>query len=219
MRALGLPWTRQAQRQKRREMSPRVVDPAARRSAIAEAVFRVVERDGIEQASLRTVAAEAGLAIGSIRHYFDSQDDMIVFAAEALCRSVDQRVLAQSRSLDEDVRSACTAERVLIEVLPLDGSRPADAALLVAFTTAARTRPSLTPHTTRLYDGVRAFCHRVLTAMSESGAVAGDLDLVLEAQRLSSLLSGLVVDGVLHPDRMPPELSLSLVRRHFESLR
>ncbi|SES41580.1 TetR/AcrR family transcriptional regulator [Lentzea albida] len=200
-------------------MSPRVVDPVARRGAVAEAVFRVVGRNGVEQASLRTVAAEAGLAIGSIRHYFASQDDMIVFAAESLFRSVDQRIQAQLLLLDEGIDSACTAERVLVEVLPLDGSRPGDAALLIAFATAARTRPSLRPHTARLYDGLRAFCHRLLTAMSESGAVAGDLDLVPEAQRLSSLLSGLVVDGVLHPDRMPPELSLSLVRRHLDSLR
>ncbi|HEX8868042.1 MAG TPA: TetR family transcriptional regulator C-terminal domain-containing protein [Lentzea sp.] len=200
-------------------MSPRVVDPVARRQAVAEAVFRVVVRDGVEQASLRNVALEAGLAIGSIRHYFDSHDDMIIFAVEALIASIDERVMAHVQSLGDrtgDLRRP--GERVLSEVLPLDDRRRDEAVLWLAFATAARTRPSLKPHAERLYDGLRQLCHRALTVMSENGTV-GAIDVQLEAERLASLLNGLTVDGVLHPDRMTPELTVSLLRRHFDSLR
>ncbi|WP_434440683.1 TetR/AcrR family transcriptional regulator [Lentzea sp. E54] len=200
-------------------MSPRVVDPAARRQAVAEAVFRVVVRDGVEQASLRNVAVEAGLAIGSIRHYFDSHDDMIIFAVEALIESTEQRVFAQVRSLGDRSGHRRPAERVLSEVLPLDDRRRDEAVLWLAFATAARTRPSLLPHAERLYDGLRRLCHRALSVMSEAGTVAATLDLVLESERLASLLDGLTVDGVLHPDRMTPELTVSLLRRHLDSLR
>jgi AcrR family transcriptional regulator len=200
-------------------VSPRVVDPVARRRAVAEAVFRVVVRDGVEQASLRNVALEAGLAIGSIRHYFDSHDDMIIFAVEALVQSIDQRVMAHVRSLGDrsDVRRP--GERVLAEVLPLDDRRRDEAVLWLAFATAARTRPSLVPHAERLHDGLRELCRRALTAMHASGSVAADLDLALETERLASLLNGLTVDGVLQPDRMTPELTMSLLRRHLDSLR
>lgn len=94
-----------------REVSPGVVDPAARRQAVAAAVFRVVVRDGVERASLRNVALEAGLAIGSIRHCFDGHDAMIAFAVEALIHSIEDRA---------DLRPA---EQVLSEVLPLDDRR------------------------------------------------------------------------------------------------
>ncbi|WP_312877753.1 TetR/AcrR family transcriptional regulator [Lentzea indica] len=200
-------------------MSPRVVDPAARRQAVAEAVFRVVVRDGVEQASLRNVALEAGLAIGSIRHYFDSHDDMIIFAVEALIRSIEQRVFAHVRSLEDRTDLRRPAERVLSEVLPLDDRRRDEAVLWLAFATAARTRPSLLPHAEQLYDGLRALCRRVLTVMVESGTVAADLDIALETERLASLLDGLTVDGVLHPDRMTPDLTVSLLRKHLDSLR
>ena len=203
----------------KREVSPRVVDPVARRQAVAEAVFRVVVRDGVEQASLRNVALEAGLAIGSIRHYFDSHDDMIIFAAEALIGSIDQRVMAHVRSLEDRTDLRRPAERVLSEVLPLDDRRRDEAVLWLAFATAARTRPSLLPYAERLHDGLRALCHRALTVMAESGTVASGLDIALEAERLASLLNGLTVDGVLHPDRMTPELTVSLLRRHLDSLR
>ncbi|WP_313888352.1 TetR/AcrR family transcriptional regulator [Lentzea alba] len=200
-------------------MSPRVVDPVARRQAVAEAVFRVVVRDGVEQASLRNVAVEAGLAIGSIRHYFDSHDDMIIFAVEALIASIDQRVMDHVQSLADRTDLRRPAERVLSEVLPLDDRRRDEAVLWLAFVTAARTRPSLRPHAERLYDGLRALCRRALTVMSEAGTVAADLDIALETERLSSLLNGLTVDGVLHPDRMTPDLTVSLLRRHLDSLR
>ncbi|GHH50582.1 TetR/AcrR family transcriptional regulator [Lentzea cavernae] len=195
------------------------MDPAVRRQAVAEAVFRVVVRDGVEQASLRNVAVEAGLAIGSIRHYFDSHDDMILFAVEALIQSIDQRVLAHVRSLGDrsDVRRP--AERVLSEVLPLDDRRRDEAVLWLAFVTAARTRPSLVPHAERLYDGLRRLCHRVLTVMTEAGTIAAAHDLALESERLASLINGLTVDGVLHPDRMTPELTVSLLCGHLDSLR
>jgi DNA-binding transcriptional regulator YbjK len=195
------------------------VDPAVRRQAVAEAVFRVVVRDGVEQASLRNVAVEAGLAIGSIRHYFDSHDEMIVFAVEALIHSTEQRVLAHVRSLQDRSDPRRPAERVLSEVLPLDGRRRDEAVLWLAFVTGARTRPSLVPHAERLYDGLRSLCRRVLTVMTEAGSIAATHDVDLEAERLASLLNGITVDGVLHPDRMTPELAVSLLRRHLDSLR
>lgn len=179
----------------------------------------MVVRDGVEQASLRNVAAEAGLAIGSIRHYFDSHDDMIIFAVEALIHSIEQRVYRHVQSLDDPADLRRPAERVLSEVLPLDDRRRDEAVLWLAFATAARTRPSLLPHAERLYDGLRVLCRRALTVMSESGTVAAGLDIALETERLASLLDGITVDGVLHPDRMTPELTVSLLRRHLDSLR
>jgi AcrR family transcriptional regulator len=200
-------------------VSPRVVDPVVRRQAVAEAVFRVVVRDGVEQASLRNVALEAGLAIGSIRHYFDSHDAMIIFAVEALIQSIDQRVMAHVHSLADRTDLRRPAERVLSEVLPLDERRRDEAVLWLAFATASRTRPSLLPHAERLYDGLRQLCRRALTVMAEAGTVAAGLDVALEAERLASLLNGLAVDGVLHPDRMTPDLTVSLLRKHLDSLR
>jgi DNA-binding transcriptional regulator YbjK len=200
-------------------VSPRVVDPVARRQAVAEAVFRVVVRDGVEQASLRNVAVEASLAIGSIRHYFDSHDDMIIFAVEALIQSIDQRVMEHVHSLEDSTDVRRPAERVLSEVLPLDDRRRDEAVLWLAFATAARTRPSLLPHAVRLYDGLRQLCRRALTVMAEAGTVAAGLDITLETERLASLLNGLTVDGVLHPDRMTPDLTVSLLRKHLDSLR
>jgi Uncharacterized protein conserved in bacteria len=58
---------------------PKVVDPAERRRELAEAVWRVIRRDGLEQASVRNVAREADLSMGSLRHYFATQSELMAF--------------------------------------------------------------------------------------------------------------------------------------------
>jgi len=71
---------------------PKIVDHAARREEIAEALWRVVRRDGIRAASVRTIAAEAGWSAGAVRYYFPDQDGLLSFAMDLVSRRVTERV-------------------------------------------------------------------------------------------------------------------------------
>src|SRR3954468_19820411 len=102
---------------------PRIVDPEARRTAVVDALFRVVRREGVEQASLRNVAEEAGLAIGSVRHYFDGHDELIIFAAQELHRRISDRVWARAEQIlaaPEATDRRRLSAALLAEWLPLD---------------------------------------------------------------------------------------------------
>jgi TetR/AcrR family transcriptional regulator, transcriptional repressor of bet genes len=59
---------------------PKRVDHEERRRQIAAAVLRVLATRGIEGASVRTVAAEAGVSAGAVQHYFTTKDEMLGFA-------------------------------------------------------------------------------------------------------------------------------------------
>ena len=59
---------------------PRLIDHDARRAEIADAAWRVILREGVTGASVRTVAAEAGLSSGSLRHVFATQSALLVYA-------------------------------------------------------------------------------------------------------------------------------------------
>jgi len=59
---------------------PRQVDHDERRREIAAAVLRLVTTRGVEAASLRSVAAEAGVSMGAVQHYFTTKDEMLLFA-------------------------------------------------------------------------------------------------------------------------------------------
>lgn len=49
----------------------------SRRDELAEAALRVVERQGVEALTFRQVAAEAGVSLGRVQHYFASRPDLV----------------------------------------------------------------------------------------------------------------------------------------------
>ncbi|WP_066933986.1 TetR/AcrR family transcriptional regulator [Streptomyces sp. NBRC 110611] len=213
---------------------PKIVDPQARRRAVAEAVLRVVRREGVEGASLRNVAAEAGLAVGSVRHYFSDHDEVMIFAMKELNARIEYRVGGHAERLlaaaadngdsADDVAAAAgerrtRAEELLAEFLPLDDERREEGMLWQAFTTAARTRPELRPHAVELESGMRVLLTRMLRGGQEAGSLPEDLDLELETLRLSALLDGLTFQATLEPDRVTPELLRRVLHRHLETLR
>lgn len=52
---------------------PKVVDHERRREDLARAVWAVVARAGVDGATVRAVATEAGWSIGALRYYFATQ--------------------------------------------------------------------------------------------------------------------------------------------------
>ncbi|MBF6329489.1 TetR/AcrR family transcriptional regulator [Nocardia transvalensis] len=203
---------------------PKIVDPAERRKTVADAVFRVVAREGVEHASLRRVAEEAGLVVGSVRHYFASHAELLSFTLAELNRRVTDRVLAHlAEAFPEGLVvpevPGSVAERILAELLPVDEQRFEESAVWLAFTTAARTRPELAELAVQPLAGVRSLVHRVLSAMSEAGVLRGTVgDLEREADRLAALLDGLALAAVVDPDRRDPDRMRAVLRLHLASL-
>ena len=201
------------------------MDPQERRRAVVEAVFQVVERDGLEQASLRNVAAEAGLAIGSVRHYFAGHTELMVFAMRAMSERVTRRLAVHAERLlaaDTPLRTPHerleAVGRMLAEVLPLDEERHRETVVWLAFVTAARTRPQLRSHADELYDGLLALITRVLEGARDAGRLPADVEVALESRRLCALLDGLCLEAVLHPGRLDAGTMLAVLRRHLTAL-
>ncbi|WP_037313764.1 TetR/AcrR family transcriptional regulator [Amycolatopsis orientalis] len=198
---------------------PKIVDPTARRLEIAEAVFRVIQADGLAQASLRSVADEAGLAIGSVRHYFRGHDELIVFAMRALGDRVEARLLRHlPELLDPETprsRRQELTEALLGELLPLTEQTRAETDVWLAFSAAAKNRPDLAEEVARTHAGVRALVRRVLEGARGAGGLLHDLDLDVETERLAALLDGLAMAS----GRTSPELMRTVLGRHLETLR
>lgn len=206
---------------------PKIVDPERRRADVVDALFRVVRRAGLEGASLRNVADEAGLAIGSVRHYFDSHDALLAFALDAMVERVSDRLLARVAVVlpeIEEGRLAGDAARdatvdMLAELLPLDEDRRDEAVVWLAFLAAARTRPALRERSAAATAATAALVRQVLAGADRRGALRAGLDLDLEEQRLSALVDGLTLRSVLHPELLPADTARQALRAHLDSLR
>jgi len=203
---------------------PKIVDADDRRELVADAVFAVILRQGLAQASLRNVAAQAGLALGSVRHYFDNQAELMEFAfrvnSERIhLRALDALEILEQHALPRDpavVVDKCA--RVLEELLPLDGLRRGEAVVHMEFMLAARTDNNLQNAARDDYRATGAVVGRVVLALLGSGLMAGSPEPVDEAERLIAVLDGLGLRLVLQPAWATPEQGRTTLRRHLESL-
>lgn len=121
---------------------PKVVDPEERREQIAGALLRVLSRDGLEGASLRHVAAEAGVTAGMVQHYFSTKDAMLEFAMVSASARYEQRITAALEQLGTDPDPALVIATLLRGLLPADGTEADDARVSLAFLTYAAGHPA-----------------------------------------------------------------------------
>ncbi|MFD9704296.1 TetR/AcrR family transcriptional regulator [Lentzea sp. NPDC059081] len=174
---------------------PKVVDHEERRRELAEAVWRIVRRDGIDHASVRAVAAESGWSSGSLRHYFPTQDALLGFAMELAYR----RFLARLEKIDTSAGNQALLRAFAHELLALDEERRLEAAVLLSFLPRAMVEPSLHDleryGTRELYGEVA----RVLVAAQEAGELREGVAPQKAARRLIVLIDGLNIHHGLGP--------------------
>jgi AcrR family transcriptional regulator len=193
---------------------PKLVDREQRRRELGEAVWRVIRRDGVEAASVRNVAREAGWSAGALRHYFSTQSELLAFAMQMVVERIEGRVGALQPPADP--RRA--VEQRLHELLPIDEERRAENEVWLAFAGRALVDPQLRARHEEVDEALRTACTRALQELGSAGRLRPGLDLELEAERLHGLLDGLALHTALRPDRMSPQLIRAVLARHLDSL-
>lgn len=205
---------------------PKVVDPERRRNAIADALFDVLREGGFANVTLASVAERAGLAIGSVRHFLGTREEMLRFAFDAIADRVHRRVTARAEavlaSLDDtrlgaDDRLEATAD-LLCELLPLDATRRDEAIVWIEFETAARTDAQLAGTSRRAAARAARLVETVLESIQRRRAIPSPFDLPTETARLSALIDGLTLHCALHPDIVGPDMARRAVTAHLREL-
>ncbi|WP_284975957.1 TetR family transcriptional regulator C-terminal domain-containing protein [Arthrobacter sp. efr-133-TYG-104] len=205
---------------------PKIVDAEARRQEVVHAVFRIIASDGLERASLREVADEAGLAVGSVRHYFASSDELLVFSFGVVVDRIVGR-LESAMVAVEGERSGSPEQHAAIlsllgQLLPLDEELAVDACVWMAFRNAARIKPVFAPEAERSHRAVAAVVGRlvmILNRESTDGQHAdGHQALVNEAERLLATMDGLCMHALLHPEWMTARMCSDVLTAHLRSM-
>ena len=117
---------------------PRTVDPVERRSRVAAAARAVIARDGLDAASVRRVAAEAGSSTTVVTHYFPDKQALLMAAIQDAYAAVGARMAGH---LEGGPGGLPTVRAILLEALPLDAEREAESRVWMAFWAAASTQP------------------------------------------------------------------------------
>ncbi|MFD1213168.1 TetR/AcrR family transcriptional regulator [Arthrobacter sp. GCM10027362] len=117
---------------------PKIVDHDQRRVELVNATWRIIARLGMEGATMREIAAEAGFANGALKPYFPTKDELLTFAFGHVFNQTNQRMAAATAGLEglAALRAYCH------EILPLDETRISEARIVIPFWQKALTDPA-----------------------------------------------------------------------------
>ncbi|WP_028545650.1 TetR/AcrR family transcriptional regulator [Paenibacillus taiwanensis] len=193
---------------------PKIVDHLKQKEKLAEATWRVILRDGLERASVRNIALEAGISVGSMRHYFSTQSELIAFSM----RLVSERVKHRISSISYTGNTLEDIELLLCEILPMDEERSAEMEVWLGFTAKALVDPTLHTLSSEVYEELRRAISSVIEALITSGLAHETLDREVETERFYAVIDGLAVHAVVMPSRLSPDMIRAVIAAHLQSL-
>lgn len=194
---------------------PKLVDHEERRADIVAAAGRLIARHGLEAATVRAIAAEAGCSTGVLDHYFADKDDLLLQALAASHRRISGRFPRVTRGR----RGLAAVRALLADNLPTESSRRDETRLEVQFWARSLGDPALLEVQQREMAAFRRALGRHLDEAVADGEVAAGVAADDALDRLLAFLDGVSVRAVLEPARLPTARQLALLDQEVDRLR
>ncbi|MET1153598.1 TetR family transcriptional regulator C-terminal domain-containing protein [Arthrobacter sp.] len=180
---------------------PKIVDHDQRRIELVQATWRIIARYGIDGATMREIAAEAGFANGALKPYFPTKDDLLAFAFGYVFDQTNRRVADSIRGhggLD-------ALRRYCMEVLPVTDVTISEARLVIPFWQKALNDPDKATLHADSMERWRVDFMRFLSEAREAGEVRTHASDDVLAGQLMSFLLGAQITASLTPEHHSPE--------------
>jgi AcrR family transcriptional regulator len=193
---------------------PKIVNHQERREEVVDAARRVILREGIDGATTRAIAKEAGYSNGVLTHYFADKDDILLSAL----RSSHRRIVRRLKGKLAGHTGLSALREVLLDNLPLDEERARETTLEVGFWGRSLSGGTLLEVQREEAAELRYLVRTLLDAAEAAGEIGPGQDLDDVAERLLALVDGLSVHRLLYPDRLSPEALHRLMTAELERL-
>ncbi|WP_436535539.1 TetR/AcrR family transcriptional regulator [Actinoplanes sp. HUAS TT8] len=171
---------------------PKRVDHEQRRRQIGEALLRIATTRGLQSATMREVAAEAGVSLRLVQYYFHTKEQLLVAALAYLAEQLAARVSASIRALGSPVTARNVVYGTLTAALPTDEESVRLTRAYTGFYSLVLSEPDLDKRPGANYpDRLEAMLATHIATAQEAGEVAADVDPALAAAALLALTNGL----------------------------
>lgn len=175
---------------------PKIVDHDERRLELVDATWRIIARLGIEGATMREIALEAGFANGALKPYFPTKDTLLEFAFGHVFNRTNQRIaeVTEGRTGIPALRAFC------LEVLPLDEERVNEARIVIPFWQKAINDPQKAEIHQQSMEEWLAAIRQYLAEARDAGDVRAAVDDATLASQLLNMLLGAQIGAALAAD-------------------
>ncbi|WP_010275901.1 TetR/AcrR family transcriptional regulator [Paenibacillus senegalensis] len=193
---------------------PKIVDHDHKRKIIVETAWAIIEKEGFEKASIRRIAAEAGMSTGALRHYFSNQDELLLFIMEYFLARGKERSEKKSWSQDPFI----AVQETLLELVPVDRDKQTETSVWLVFAIRSLTSVALNTKKVELTEGEYILMEALLNILIKAGYVNKDINIEMEKLRLSAIIEGLSIHALLRPDIFTNEKTEQIITHHLNEL-
>jgi len=190
---------------------PKIVDHDDRKKAIAEATWQVILEQGMKGATVRNIARKAGLSLGALRHYFSTQEELLIYAMDLVKERVTERVekiALQNLSPKEMVL------QMLLEIVPTNETTRAEMEVWLEFVLYFRNKGNRESQNDGILEGIQ----KLLDSLDRAQFLKKEIDKDLETERLCALIDGLAIHAILNPERLTKERIISILAHHIDEI-
>lgn len=192
---------------------PKIIDHEKRREQIAEATWRVIVEQGMEGATVRGIAKEAGLSLGALRHYFATQDELLMYAMQLVKERATARIA--EIAANEEWPPKERINKIFLELLPTNREKMVEMEVWFAFTAYFQHKKE---GFDAQHDGIYAAIRNLLDSADQFQLLRKPLDKDIEAEKLYAVIDGLALHAFLEPQRVDGERIERVLLHHLATL-
>jgi AcrR family transcriptional regulator len=160
-----------------------------RRAALLDAATQIFARDGYTSASMRDVAALAGITTVGLLHHFPNKEALLA----ALLERRDQRVTSRFHEMTTELTLEGFLKFLRLSMsFSIEDAAECQASLLMNTESLSPTHPAWAWHMERFHI-THEHARGHLTALIEAGEIRADIDIQALAQELFSVMDGLQI--------------------------
>lgn len=189
---------------------PKQVNHEERRQIIAEATWEMIMKKGIEGTTVRAIADEANLSLGSLRHYFSSQEELLSYSMELVKERVTERI---EKKFAQDIPMDELLVHFSLEIIPLDDQSRLEMTVWFHFMANVQFR-----HKFEGDDGILQALQQFLSVLEAHGRLKPGIELQEEIETLYALVDGLAIHCLLAPVRLTRERIVPIIVKHVNLL-
>lgn len=165
---------------------PKIVDHDERRRDLVQATLRIIVRQGLNGATMRDIAAEAGFANGVIKTYFGTKADLLAATYLYVFEATNSRVEASTLGL----RGLEALQAFAREVLPVSPALHDEARVVLAYLSEVAQNPEHARATARTVELWRGWIVNWLTEARADDRLRAEAGIGPEADILLTYLLG-----------------------------
>ncbi|MFD7640844.1 TetR/AcrR family transcriptional regulator [Kitasatospora sp. NPDC059795] len=193
------------------------VEHEERRRQIAEALLRIADTQGLQSASMRAVAAEAGVSLRLVQYYFETKEGLLLDALARLGAQLQDRMARWIAAAGNPPTPRDLITAVLSCILPTDAESRRIARTYTAYYALVLNDPeALEKHGTGQADLLESFLAKQLRTARQTGALSPAHTPETTAALLAALVNGLG-QSVLGGQR-DGDAALALLTHHLDEL-